>query len=136
MRHRLYGTDESYKTDGHRERGAVMEGDFEYGLLMAGCSKCADNQLLRFHRKFMRDLNSKIVLSSFAVALLFASTGSAQAQRRGPAGPPTLGLTNGLMELESPDFNIKLVKDSQTLAALEPKGVAGYDFVPGQRRRR
>jgi hypothetical protein len=71
-----------------------------------------------------------------AIAVLFAFAQQAQAQRRGGAsGPPTLGLTNGIIELETPDFHIRLVKDSQTLAALEPKGVAGYDFTPGARRR-
>ncbi len=71
-----------------------------------------------------------------AMALLFASPWQAQAQRRGGGGgPPTLGLTNGFNELETPDFRISLIKDSQTLAALQPKGVAGYDFTPGARRR-
>ncbi len=70
-----------------------------------------------------------------AVCLLLTSSRPAQAQRRGEGGPPTLGLTNGFIELDTPDFHVKLVTDSQTLAALEPKGVAGYDFTPGGRGR-
>ncbi len=69
------------------------------------------------------------------LGLSFATSQPARAQRR-EAGPPTLGLTNGLIEQETPDFNIELVKDSQTLAALEPKGVPGYDFTPRGRGRR
>ena len=69
--------------------------------------------------------------------LLLTSSQPLQAQRRaGGGGPPTLGLANGYIELETPDFNLKLVKDSQTVAALEPKGVAGYDFTPRGRGRR
>jgi hypothetical protein len=70
------------------------------------------------------------------ICLLCASSQHARAQRRVGGGPPTLGLTNGLIELDTPDFTLKLVKDSQTVAALEPKGVAGYDFTPGGRGRR
>jgi len=55
-------------------------------------------------------------------------------QRRGRRGddntPPTLGLEQGLIELDTPDFNLKLVKASQTIAALEPKGADGFDFTP------
>jgi hypothetical protein len=76
-------------------------------------------------------------ICAVGLLLLLASGQRARAQRRDgiAVGPPTLGLTNGLLALETPDFNIRLVKDSQTLAALEPKGVAGYDFTPagGQR---
>ncbi|HEU5397265.1 MAG TPA: DUF5695 domain-containing protein, partial [Verrucomicrobiae bacterium] len=43
---------------------------------------------------------------------------------------PTLGLDQGFLEFDTPDFHLKLVKASQTLAALEPKGAAGFDFTP------
>ena len=72
----------------------------------------------------MKHRTSKCIawLAGFcALGLLLASSRQAQAQRRGGGGPPTLGLTNGYLELETPDFNLKLVKDSQTVAALEPK---------------
>src|SRR6185369_3495200 len=35
--------------------------------------------------------------------------------------------------LDTPDFNLKLVKESQTVAALEPKSVPGFDFTPADR---
>ncbi len=55
------------------------------------------------------------------------------APRRRPsrtAGPATLGLDQGLSEIDTPDFALKLVKASQTVAALQPKGADGFDFTP------
>src|SRR6185312_16991792 len=46
------------------------------------------------------------------------------------AGPPTLGLDQGTSDFETPDFTLKLVKVSQTVAALQPKGGDGFDFTP------
>src|SRR5215470_15456754 len=46
---------------------------------------------------------------------------------------PTLGLDQGLTEFDTPDFHIKLVKTSQTLAALEPRSVSSFDFTPADR---
>jgi hypothetical protein len=65
----------------------------------------------------------------------------AQQQQGGRAGgptppPPTLGLENGTLDFDTPDFTLKLVKDSQTIAALQPKGAKGmdaqtpFDFTP------
>ena len=34
------------------------------------------------------------------------------------------------MDLDTPDFTLRLVKASQTVAALEPKGGDGFDFIP------
>ena len=50
-------------------------------------------------------------------------TQQTQGVRRRSAGsnaPPTLGLDQGYLELDTPDFKLKLVKASQTLAALQP----------------
>jgi hypothetical protein len=44
--------------------------------------------------------------------------------------PPTLGLDQGIVELETPDFKVKLVRISQTVAALQPRGAVGFDFTP------
>jgi hypothetical protein len=55
------------------------------------------------------------------------------APRPRPAGPtPTLGLDQGFLEFDTPDFNLKLAKASQTIAALEPKGQGTnhFDFTP------
>ena len=53
-----------------------------------------------------------------------------------PPPQPTLGLEHGTLDFDTPDFTLKLVKDSQTIAALEPKGAKGidpqtpFDFTP------
>ena len=71
-----------------------------------------------------------------AVGLVaFSAAGSllaqqAAGQQQPPPPPPTLGLEEGVLELDTPDFRLKLVKASQTIAALEPKGVATYTPTP------
>lgn len=43
----------------------------------------------------------------------------------------TLGLADGIISLDTPSFSVELVKDSQTLYSLKPKGGSGtFDFVP------
>jgi hypothetical protein len=41
-------------------------------------------------------------------------------------------LDQGLIKLDTPDFNLDLVRSSQTVAALKPKtnGEDGFDFTP------
>ena len=50
--------------------------------------------------------------------------------------PPTLGLDQGYLEFDTTKFKVKLVKASQTIAALEPKGADGFDFTPADRLER
>src|SRR5262249_36469035 len=50
--------------------------------------------------------------------------------------PPTLGLDQGYLDFDTPDFKLKLVKASQTIAALQPKGADGFDFTPADRLER
>jgi len=40
-------------------------------------------------------------------------------------------LSQGLWDLDTPQFTLRLVRSSQTVAALLPKGAAGFDFTPG-----
>jgi hypothetical protein len=47
-----------------------------------------------------------------------------------PASQPTLGLEQGIIEFQTPEFTLKLVKASQTAAALLPNGANGFDFTP------
>jgi hypothetical protein len=44
-----------------------------------------------------------------------------------------LGLKNGNVTFETPQFTLRLVKDSQTVAGLIPKGMGGFDFTPSDR---
>ncbi|MFZ0663724.1 MAG: DUF5695 domain-containing protein [Acidobacteriaceae bacterium] len=69
-----------------------------------------------------------------AFLLVAVCTGcGAWAQRRPPKAPPTPGpmLSRGVITLNTPQFTLKLVRNSQTVAALLPKGDDGFDFTPG-----
>ncbi len=82
----------------------------------------------------------------FAVALaasidVFAICGSSQAQE-GSQMPGTVQpaaaasgdlLSQGTIDLDTPDFNLRLVRSSQTVAALNPKGAGAFDFTPADR---
>ena len=55
---------------------------------------------------------------------------------RADAANAEIGLENGTLDFDTPDFTLKLIKDSQTIAALQPKGAKGmdaetpFDFTP------
>ncbi len=54
-----------------------------------------------------------------------------QPPRRTADTIPTLGLEQGIQRFETPRFDLELVRASQTVAALRPKGASGFDFTPG-----
>jgi hypothetical protein len=80
----------------------------------------------RFLRGFFRAI-SFLGLLSFGLAPL------ARAQEGQQRKPPVRGpmLDQGTIDLDTPDFSVTLVKSSQTVAALKPKGANGFDFTPG-----
>src|SRR5262249_20368191 len=47
--------------------------------------------------------------------------------------PSFLGQDQGTLLFDTPDFTLKLMKASQTLASLQPKGAGGFDFAPADR---
>ena len=51
-------------------------------------------------------------------------------KEKAPAIPGPM-LDQGILNLETPEFNLDLVRSSQTVAALRPKVAAGFDFTPG-----
>jgi len=75
----------------------------------------------------MKHTSTFAVIGLIILATVFSMTGQ---RREQPELPATLGLEKGLIEIDTPDFNLKLVRASQTLAALEPKGAGGFDFTP------
>src|SRR5437016_8426754 len=85
---------------------------------------------------------SWMVPRSFIISCLLAGLLSAQVvhpQTPQPTPtplPPTLGLDQGYLEFDTPDFKLKLVKASQTIAALQPKGADGFDFTQTDRLER
>lgn len=69
-----------------------------------------------------------------ALALLGSSVATAQNQRTPrPAPPATLGLQNGFLDFQTTDFTLRLVKDSQTAAALRPRRDEKFDYTPSDR---
>ena len=46
---------------------------------------------------------------------------------------PTSATNESILEFDTPDFKLRLVKASQTVATLEPKTTPGFDFTPGDR---
>ena len=46
---------------------------------------------------------------------------------------PMLDLAAGTLEFDTPEFTLKLLKASQTVAAMQPKGANGFDFTPADR---
>jgi hypothetical protein len=55
------------------------------------------------------------------------------AQQRPDNATAALGpmLAQGVETFDTPDFTLSLVRSSQTIAALKPKGADGFDFTPG-----
>ena len=77
-----------------------------------------------------------VLLVVISLGLVCIKTASLQTQNQGPPPAPTLGLDQGFLEFDTPDFKLKLVKASQTVAALQPKTTPGFDFTPGDRLER
>src|ERR1700704_6263293 len=62
-----------------------------------------------------------------------AAIGVVRAQENQKKQPPTPGsmLEKGFLDLDTPSFSLRLVRSSQTVAALKPKGAGDFDFTPG-----
>jgi hypothetical protein len=76
-----------------------------------------------------------VLLAGTVPIAVYAFAGQGRG-RGAPPPAPTLGLADGTLDFDTPDFTLKLVKDAQTIAALEPKGAKGidaktpFDFTP------
>ena len=53
-----------------------------------------------------------------------------EARKKAPAAPGPM-LEQGFLDFDTPAFSLKLVRSSQTVAALKPKGAGDFDFTPG-----
>jgi hypothetical protein len=68
------------------------------------------------------------------LALVLALPTTAAAQQRPPRdSTPTLGLEDGTVSFEVPSFSLRLVRASQTVAALRPADDPAFDFTPSDR---
>jgi hypothetical protein len=85
-------------------------------------------------RKLSLSRANGILLLVIVVTLLSAGVGRAQRPRR-QSPPPKPGpmLAAGYIQLQTPGLDLKLVRSSQTVAALDPKAASGFDFTPGDR---
>ena len=74
-----------------------------------------------------------VLLCGLAAGLGLALHNEAAAQGRRVQQPATPGamLAQGTANFDTPDFDLLLVRSSQTVAALKPKGGGGFDFTPG-----
>ncbi len=88
--------------------------------------------MANIHRFIVTALTG-IALLSIGLALPAPSAQTPGNQNQQPAAPTTLGLDQGYIELDTPDFKLKLVKSSQTVAALQPKTADNFDFTPADR---
>ena len=78
-----------------------------------------------------------LLMLDLFTAHLTPSVSRAQNSRpENQSGPATLGLDQGYIEFETPDFKLRLVKASQTVASLQPRGAGNFDFVPADRLER
>ena len=66
----------------------------------------------------------------FIMLAMFASA-SAQNPKEKKSPVPGPMLEQGIVDYETPEFTLSLVRSSQTVAALKPKGGNGLDFTPG-----
>lgn len=85
----------------------------------------------------MRYINGRFALLVF-LCLILAGLGAAlrheaaaQGLRRQPVATPGPMLAQGTVNFDTPDFDLSLVRSSQTVASLKPKGAGGFDFTPG-----
>jgi hypothetical protein len=74
-------------------------------------------------------ISLSLVLFGVAATLVAKSSAQESAQKKPPAPGPMLD--QGTVDFDTPDFSLSLVRSSQTVAALKPKGADGFDFTPG-----
>src|SRR5258708_21732006 len=86
--------------------------------------------------KHVRNVCGKaIAICMLLVGLVPALHRAAHAQQPAATPTPTPGpmLDQGIINLDTPEFSLELVRSSQTVAVLRPKvtSASGFDFTPG-----
>ena len=73
--------------------------------------------------------------TSFLLCMIAVAWSHVAAQGKKGGAPPVPGpmLEQGMIELSTPDFNLSLVRSSQTIAGLKPKGAGEFNFTPADR---
>src|SRR5580692_11849748 len=67
---------------------------------------------------------------AFILCMISTCTLTQQASNK-PAPVPGPMLNQGIVDYDTPEFTLSLVRSSQTVAALKPKGGDSFDFTPG-----
>jgi len=108
-------------------------------LILLGCFSGFLPELAEAQAQSAANQNGTVPQQSGPVQSGIGQSNQAQANPRQPGrsgrfgandSTPTLGLEQGFIELDTPDFHLKLVKASQTVAALQPKSAGDFDFTP------
>ena len=78
---------------------------------------------------------SAISRSMFLSSLFFSGISLTSYSQPQPIDnrPPTLGIEQGVTELNAPAFHLELLKSSQTVSALQTTGAEKFDFTPHDR---
>lgn len=71
------------------------------------------------------------LLIGLAVAFALRTQTLAQSARLPQRVQPGPMLSQGIVSFSTPEFELSLVRSSQTIAALKPKNADGFDFTPG-----
>jgi hypothetical protein len=73
------------------------------------------------------------LLTILVAFFCLSATAQEQTDKNKDKKPPIPGpmLSQGTMQFDTPDFVLTLVRSSQTVAALKPKGAVDFDFTPG-----
>jgi hypothetical protein len=75
-----------------------------------------------------------IVIFAFLLTAVLPFSAFAQTPARTPEPrPKTLGVERGIEYFEVAGFNLRFLRSSQTIAAMEPLGSNGFDFIPADR---
>ena len=72
---------------------------------------------------------ARVALLAVAATTVVWTAAAQQRQEKKPATPGPM-LEQGYLDLETPAFSVRLVRSSQTIAALKPR-VGDFDFAPG-----
>ena len=80
------------------------------------------------HYSSLQQILFLILLLALPATFETAAAQDAQAKKAPVPGPM---LDQGTVDYETPEFTLSLVRSSQTVAALKPKGGDGFDFTPG-----
>ena len=80
-------------------------------------------------KHFPNRLALLVFISAFYIVATSATTSAQNTDKKAPSPGPML--EQGIQDYNTPEFTLSLVRSSQTVAALKPKGAEGFDFTPG-----